>query len=340
MSTDPKIAVVNLEELSSTTLSNYKLFSHNLGYALILKYDFVHDHPYLLKFQASSTKDSTLQVKILMDGENVIVDTIPIYPNVQFYESLFYSYKSDQLRLELVAVDRDPQIIASFKNLKIVPMEDLPDIGLYLNPGSLHFRAFVARPARYDLNGSNQFCLLTHLGLRDYKYVLDIGCGSLNLGRLLIPFLLPNRYYGVDPNKWVVEEGIKSNLGNEIMELKNPQFQYVSNFEFNRFEREFDFLIAHSIFSHATPSQIELCLNEAKKVMNEDSVLVASFVKGEDSFKDYWNYPDCWSYTLDRMKEIVSKCGLHCKELSWKHPGVQTWIAITKDLTKIETINV
>lgn len=339
MSTDSKTSVINLEQLSYSTLSNAELLSSKLGYALVLKYNFIHNHPYLLKFQASSTKESILQIKILRDSENVIIDSIPIYPAVQSYESLFYSYYSDQLTLELVSVDKDPKVIASFKNLKIISMRDLPDIGLSLDPGSQHFRAFVARPARYDLNGSNQFSLLTHLDLRDYKYVLDIGCGSLNLGRLLIPFLLPNRYFGVDPNKWLVEEGIKSNLGYEIIKLKNPRFQYVSNFEFYNFDREFDFIIAHSIFSHATPNQIELCLIEAKKVMNEDSVFVASFVKGEDSFKDYWNYPDCWSYTSDHLKNIISKCGLYCKELSWKHAGVQTWMAITKNLTKLENID-
>ena len=71
-----------------------------------------------------------------------------------------------------------------------------------------HYSAYVGPPALYDFMGATQFRLLTTLGLRDTHNLLDFGCGSLRAGRLLIPYLLPGRYFGVEPNAWLVEEAI------------------------------------------------------------------------------------------------------------------------------------
>jgi hypothetical protein len=58
-----------------------------------------------------------------------------------------------------------------------------------LGAGAAHYTAFVGPPDQYDLMGATQFRLLTTLGLRDYHRLLDFGCGSLRVGRLLISYL-------------------------------------------------------------------------------------------------------------------------------------------------------
>lgn len=60
-------------------------------------------------------------------------------------------------------------------------------------PGSENRRAYIGPPTQFDFMGATQFNLLTRLGLREDHTVLDIGCGSLRAGRLLIPYLLPDR---------------------------------------------------------------------------------------------------------------------------------------------------
>jgi hypothetical protein len=55
--------------------------------------------------------------------------------------------------------------------------------------GTSHYMAYVGPASQYDLMAASQFALLTTLGLRDTNKVLDFGCGSLRLGRLLIPYL-------------------------------------------------------------------------------------------------------------------------------------------------------
>ena len=53
--------------------------------------------------------------------------------------------------------------------------------------------------------GARQFTLLFNLGARETAKILDFGCGSLRLGRLLINWLNKGNYYGLDPNKWLIE---------------------------------------------------------------------------------------------------------------------------------------
>jgi SAM-dependent methyltransferase len=63
------------------------------------------------------------------------------------------------------------------------------DAAAVLPPGADHYRAYVGPPDRFDFMSATQFSLLFALGLRDHDCVLDFGCGSLRLGRLLIPYL-------------------------------------------------------------------------------------------------------------------------------------------------------
>lgn len=339
-SLDSKIHTINLEQTPGTKIVPYDLVSFSLGHKLIIKYNF-KNNPYLLKFQASSTTKSLLVIKALRNDEIKQLESIQIYPIERTCESIIYCQHQDQLILEIAQDTTISQIKTTLRKLSIVPIEGFEDLGLELEPGTRHFRAYVSKPAKYDLHGSNQFCLLTQLGMREYKYILDIGCGSLNLGRLLIPFLLPHRYFAVEPNKWLVEEGIKHHLGNDIMKLKNPRFLYVDNFAFDNFDQKFDFLIANSIFSHAFPKQIEQCLMKAKKVMHNDSIFVASFMKGVTNlFENYWCYPGLWQYTVQHIHDMVLKSGLYCKELQWSYPGVQTWFAISKSQDGLEDINI
>ena len=121
-----------------------------------------------------------------------------------------------------------------------------------------------------------QFNLLTFLGLRGDHYLLDIGYGSLRAGVLFIPYLLSGRYYGLEPEKWVVDEAIENDIGEEAIRMRQPVFSHDDNYTISTFDRQFDFLLAQSVFSHAPESQIRRCLAEARKVMGKESCFPAT----------------------------------------------------------------
>jgi len=79
-----------------------------------------------------------------------------------------------------------------------------------LKAGDNHYMAYVGPPTQYDFMGATQFRLLCTLDLRANHYLLDFGCGSLRAGRLFISYLDEGRYFGIEPNKWLIEDAINN----------------------------------------------------------------------------------------------------------------------------------
>jgi hypothetical protein len=203
------------------------------------------------------------------------------------------------------------------------------NLGRGLRPGDRHYRAFVGPPEKYDLVGAMQFNLLAFLGLREVHSLLDIGCGSLRAGRLFISYLLPGHYFGIEPEQWLIEEGIRNECGKDLINIKSPVFSNDSNFTCTAFGQKFDFILAQSIFSHASQAQITRCLSQAKECMKPTSVFAATFLEGEENYVgSEWLYPSCSTYTMTRMVELAEEVGLICKAIDWPHPNQQTWVVI------------
>jgi len=201
-----------------------------------------------------------------------------------------------------------------------------PDIGENVSPGAQHYRAFVGATQTYDIFSHMQFSLMTLLGLRQEHTLLDIGCGSLRAGKLFIVYLLPDRYYGIEPEQWLVEEGIDREVGRELIARKRSRFLHTRDFSCTSFQTQFDFIIAQSIFSHASLTQIRRCLAEARAVMKTSSIFAASFVEGDSDYAgDLWVYPGIVRYRAATMERLASEAGLACRRLDWFHIGGQTW---------------
>ena len=202
-------------------------------------------------------------------------------------------------------------------------------LGIGLLAGDHHYRAYVGPPERYDTIAAMTFNLLTTIGLRQHHRLLDIGCGSLRIGRLLIPYLNVGNYYGLEPNKWLVEHGIKFETGYDLIAIKKPKFFYNDDF---RIEAEnFNFMVAQSIFSHASLKQIDQCLCSISNMLFKDGALLATFIIGEQDYAvDNWVYPACVSYKVETMKTLVEKNNLRFMLLDWLHPHDQSWAIFYK----------
>jgi len=210
---------------------------------------------------------------------------------------------------------------------------------LELKPGDKHYRAYVGPPANYDLVSAMVFNLLTCIGLRQNNKVLDIGCGSLRVGRLLIPFLNKGNYYGVEPNKWLVSEGVRNEIGRDILKIKAPTFSYDSSLRKFKKPLSFDFAIAQSIFSHTGRDLLENWLAEISFHLAESGALLATFFPDDADFEGSgWVYPGCVKFKRDTMAELAAESGLDFQILDWSHPR-QTWALFSKqkfDKTLIE----
>ena len=200
-----------------------------------------------------------------------------------------------------------------------------------LKPGDRHYRAFVGPPDRYDLISAVSFNLLTgFLGLREHHRVLDVGCGSLRVGRLLIPYLAPCNYVGLEPEQWLVADGIAHECGLQQIEVKKPTFIYSSDWSVASLGIRFDHILAQSIFSHASKEQIRTCLQNCRRCMHERSVLAATLMLGDVDYEgNEWVYPGVVRYRAQTVDALVASAGLIGVRTRYVHPKL-TWYLIAR----------
>ncbi len=204
--------------------------------------------------------------------------------------------------------------------------DDREDLGDGLKPGDPHYRAYVGPPEDYDLIAAMTFNLLTTLGLRQHHSLLDVGCGSLRIGRLLIPYLNRGKYFGIEPNKWLVEEGINREIGEVLVQIKHPTFLFTDSPDVvTKAKISFDFAVAQSIFSHCGLDLIRGWLSAVSRSLAQDGALVATFLPAEeDSPRSGWIYPECVNYRPATLERAAAEANLRFEILDWKHPR-QTW---------------
>ncbi len=204
-------------------------------------------------------------------------------------------------------------------------------LGLDHRPGQDHYRAFVGPPEDYDLVAAMAFGLLTTLGLRQQHHVLDVGCGSLRVGRLLLPYLNRNCYTGLEPNAWLVSDGITREVGRDQIAIKQPRFSYEEDARALIAEGlRYDFVLAQSIFSHCGPDLLASWVSQVSELLTDHGALVATFIESDaDNRRPGWIYPDCVSYQRSTLAALSSRHGLDFVMLDWRHPR-QQWILMAK----------
>lgn len=203
-------------------------------------------------------------------------------------------------------------------------------LGLEFKPGGNHYRAYVGPTADDDLISAMVFNLLTCMGLRQHHRVMDIGCGSLRGGRLLIPYLNKRCYFGIEPNQWLVDDGVTNEVGNDLLRIKEPQFSFKNSMADFKESLELDFAVAQSIFSHCGRDLIEQWVSEVSFHLKSDGLLVATFLIDNNDYEgDGWIYPGCVKYRPESIEEIAHRHGIAFTLLGWFHPR-QQWAVFSK----------
>lgn len=198
-----------------------------------------------------------------------------------------------------------------------------------------HHRAFVGQPQRYDVAAASQFALLFLLGLREQHRVLDFGCGSLRLGRLLIPYLAPERYFGVEPETRLVKAGFAEELGQDARALKRPRFDDNADWRVDGFGERFDFIIAQSVFSHAGARPTAKGLKAFADALAPGGLIVANWLLGHETEgapveTADWVYPECVEFLPDRIARLAEAAGLKTAPCPWPHPELH-WFVMARE---------
>lgn len=203
--------------------------------------------------------------------------------------------------------------------------------------GAEHYTAFVGPPKQYDFLGASQFRLLCALGLREEHKLLDFGCGSLRAGRFLIPYLRTGCYYGLEPNTWLIEDGIEREVGRSLIEIKKPTFRHDDDFRTDRFGIAFDFILAQSIFSHTGSDMAAKLLASFESCLSSGGLIAATFVRRNmDSKEEGWVYPGAVHFRSRTIAGLIQQAGLVGRAIPWFHPR-QTWYVMAREKGDLPT---
>jgi SAM-dependent methyltransferase len=204
------------------------------------------------------------------------------------------------------------------------------DLGLDRRAGDHHYRAYVGPPIVYDLVANLTTSLLLCLGLREQHDLLDLGCGSLRIGRMLIPYLGRGRYTGLEPNSWLIDDGIRENVGADLIALRQPTFVTNDDFDISSGGRSYDFVLAQSIFSHTETSLLRTALAQVALGLRERGALVATWVIGKSDTEgdgEEWVYPRVARHTWRTVEAALADARLFGAPLDWPHPFQKWFIA-------------
>mgnify|MGYP000229926926 CR=1 FL=1 len=194
----------------------------------------------------------------------------------------------------------------------------------------LGHRAFVGgtNPESWYGIGKRQYHWLISQGLRPEHKFLDIACGSLRLGQFLIPYLNEQCYFGLEPERELVDQGLNEEIFFDIAETKKPSFAHNYDFDFS-FVDKYDFAIAQSLITHLNIADIVALMTRLRGVTQTGSTFFYTFFEGESDR----NPPGpshankSWHYPFSELAEIGENTGWSFTYIGdWNHKRGQKMV--------------
>ncbi len=147
---------------------------------------------------------------------------------------------------------------------------------------------FLGGPATlFEMAGRKTLMTLLEYGLLPDSKVLDMGCGCLRGGYWLIRFLEEGCYFGIEPNKTMLQNGIDVLLSPAITTNKQPVFNHNTEFDAGVFNQKFDYFLARSIWTHAAKSQIIQMLDSFVLNAKPGGIFLTSYLNATKAGEEY-----------------------------------------------------
>jgi SAM-dependent methyltransferase len=139
-------------------------------------------------------------------------------------------------------------------------------------------RAFLGGPREdFERVGSLSLQALLGEGLRPSSRLLDVGCGMLRVGYWLMRFLDAGCYFGIEPNREMLNVGLTELIEPEVLARSDAHFAYNDDFDFSVFGEQFDFVFARSIWTHTSRAQILAMLDSFAATATPGGVFLTSY---------------------------------------------------------------
>lgn len=174
--------------------------------------------------------------------------------------------------------------------------------------------------------------------------MLDIGCGSLRGGVHFIQYLNDGNYFGIDKDKWLLDQGCRIELPRYGLESKKCHLIELEDFNFSSLNTQFDYALAQSVFTHLPLNSIIRCIMNVEKALKEEGEFYATFfenAKGKFDLKPIYHQrggvtsyfdKDPFHYSFKTFCKICKGTGLEVEYIGeWNHPRHQMMMVFRKN---------
>ena len=182
-------------------------------------------------------------------------------------------------------------------------------------------RGAIGREDEWISHGILQRDFLIDLGLRPEHKLLDIGCGVGRASRALVPYLHPGNYTGIDISKKALRHAVELSQ-KEGWDDRKPTFLVNSDLDL---DQKFDFLWAHSVFTHLPDWQIEKMIGNASMIVRRKFAFTYKF-----SEQPHRSGLKQFQYSPAYFGEIAHNVGLSTEDHPERWPAGQRTIVLTK----------
>lgn len=143
--------------------------------------------------------------------------------------------------------------------------------------------------------GQLQLDFLLSVGLQPEHSFLDIGCGTLRGGRLIIPYLNPGNYFGTDISSEAIKYA-RTLVQNQGLETQRPTL-HIDDKRVMQFERiglpSYDYVFAQSVFTHLKRKHVEQLVSNLQPIFSCKTRFFFTFLEAPmhegESHKDFYH---------------------------------------------------
>ena len=181
---------------------------------------------------------------------------------------------ADELAALPAKAKRDPEVVKLYQSHDYATAYALHTDRRVLSEGAATAAGADASRDNWDTHGDLQRDFLIHSGLQPHHRLLEIGCGGGRLARKIVPYLEIGHYHGVDISSAAIDAAADLAL-EEGWAWHLPTFwQHIEVAPLS-----FEFIWAHSVFTHLPVPMIEQVMREAgRRLASSGSVFLWTYI--------------------------------------------------------------
>lgn len=177
--------------------------------------------------------------------------------------------------------------------------------------------------------GRLQFEFLKKQGLEPKHELLDVGCGTLRGGMHFISYLKEGNYSGYDISARAIDYA-HDVIKHKFVDQRPLVFHNMEGLQHHALsERQFDFILAQSVFTHLGPELIEIHFQYLDQVLKPGGVFYFTFDEANESNVE--REVD-FQYPISFFKELSKAHGFRLNDhrSEYVHPRNQVMLSVRK----------